>query len=342
MSTTLKVVSFPQRADTSASDVTVAAPVVGSGFRAIGVLPFTDQHGPAAAIVFDNSAEGWSNGVLTDTVGEFTAAAGVTVDGVLLKDSQVTTDQVNEKTPAAGVTIDGVLLKDSQVKTDTIIEKTGAAGVTIDGLLIKDAMVNVDTINEATGATGVTIDGVLLKDSQVTTDVILEKTVATGVTIDGVLLKDSQVTTDVILEKTVATGVTIDGVLLKDGQVAGVTIRPTETVTAIPPTAGATVTKYAPVVSNRAVSAIDVWTNVIVSAGGGVTLTVKKQPANVTMLVAASYNLETPSDKALTALGLTATGADLILTTGDWIEFVVASDNGDMTGGENLQVIVIY
>ena len=316
MSTTLKVVSFPQRADTSASDVTVAAPVVGSGFRAIGVLPFTDQHGPAAAIVFDNSAEGWSNGVLTDTVGEFTAAAGVTVDGVLLKDSQVTTDVINEKTPAAGVTIDGVLLKDSQVKTDTIIEKTGAAGVTIDGLLIKDAMVNVDTINEATGATGVTIDGVLLKDSQVTTDVILEKTVATGVTIDGVLLKD--------------------------GQVAGVTIRPTETVTAIPPTAGATVTKYAPVVSNRAVSAIDVWTNVIVSAGGGVTLTVKKQPANVTMLVAASYNLETPSDQALTALGLTATGADLILTTGDWIEFVVASDNGDMTGGENLQVIVIY
>ena len=316
MSTTLKVVSFPQRADTSASDVTVAAPVVGSGFRAIGVLPFTDQHGPAAAIVFDNSAEGWSNGVLTDTVGEFTAAAGVTVDGVLLKDSQVTTDVINEKTPAAGVTIDGVLLKDSQVKTDTIIEKTGAAGVTIDGLLIKDAMVNVDTINEATGATGVTIDGVLLKDSQVTTDVILEKTGATGVTIDGVLLKD--------------------------GLVAGVTIRPTETVTAIPPTAGATVTKYAPVVSNRTVSAIDVWTNVIASAGGGVTLTVKKQPANVTMLVAASYNLETPSDKALTALGLTATGADLILTTGDWIEFVVASDNGDMTGGENLQVIVIY
>jgi hypothetical protein len=55
--------------------------------------------------------------VQSDTVSEKTSAAGVTVDGVLLKDSQVTTDQINEKTSAAGVTIDGVLLKDSGVVT---------------------------------------------------------------------------------------------------------------------------------------------------------------------------------------------------------------------------------
>jgi hypothetical protein len=53
--------------------------------------------------------------VQSDTVSEKTSAAGVTVDGVLLKDSQVTTDQINEKTSAAGVTVDGVLLKDTGV-----------------------------------------------------------------------------------------------------------------------------------------------------------------------------------------------------------------------------------
>jgi predicted outer membrane repeat protein len=59
----------------------------------------------------------FNSGIATDTVSEKTSAAGVTVDGVLLKDSQVTTDQINEKTSAAGVTIDGVLLKDNGVVT---------------------------------------------------------------------------------------------------------------------------------------------------------------------------------------------------------------------------------
>jgi len=47
-----------------------------------------------------------------DTINEHTAAAGVTIDGVLLKDSEVTTDVINEKIGAAGVTIDSCLLKD--------------------------------------------------------------------------------------------------------------------------------------------------------------------------------------------------------------------------------------
>jgi hypothetical protein len=53
-----------------------------------------------------------SLGFIGDTISERTAAAGVTVDGVLLKDGAVTTDTINEKTAAAGVTVDGVLLKD--------------------------------------------------------------------------------------------------------------------------------------------------------------------------------------------------------------------------------------
>jgi hypothetical protein len=56
----------------------------------------------------------------SDTINEKTATAGVTVDGVLLKDNQISTDQINEKTSAAGVTIDGVLLKDTTVTANTI------------------------------------------------------------------------------------------------------------------------------------------------------------------------------------------------------------------------------
>lgn len=58
-----------------------------------------------------------------DTIAENTSATGVTIDGVLLKDSQVTTDVINEKTGAAGVTIDSVLLKDN-----TVLTGVGAVG----------------------------------------------------------------------------------------------------------------------------------------------------------------------------------------------------------------------
>lgn len=131
-----------------------------------------------------------SGGIKADVIAESTSAAGVTVDGVLLKDSAVTTDTINEKTAATGVTVDGVLLKDSEVTTDVVNEKTSAAGVTLDGVKLKDSEVYTDVINEKTAATGVTIDGVQLKDSEVTTDTINEKTATAGVSVDGCLIKD--------------------------------------------------------------------------------------------------------------------------------------------------------
>lgn len=115
-----------------------------------------------------------------DEINEATSAAGVTVDGVLLKDGGIVcadaatleVDTINEATNAAGVTLDGVLLKDNivtvgtggTVKTDTVTEKTSAAGVTVDGVKLKDAEVYTDVIKEASSAAGVTADGVLLKD----------------------------------------------------------------------------------------------------------------------------------------------------------------------------------
>jgi hypothetical protein len=132
----------------------------------LGNLAYQNASSIAGPVTVGGSVT--ANVVVSDTISEETAAAGVTVDGVLLKDSQVSTDQINEKTNAAGVTIDGVLLKDSEVTTDVINEKTSATGVTIDGVLLKDSQVTTDQINEKTSAAGVTIDSVLLKDNKVT------------------------------------------------------------------------------------------------------------------------------------------------------------------------------
>ena len=70
--------------------------------------------------------------IATNTIAETTAASGVTIDGVLLKDNEVTTDVINEKTGAAGVTADGVLLKDGatngRLQTQTL---TASGAITV-------------------------------------------------------------------------------------------------------------------------------------------------------------------------------------------------------------------
>lgn len=88
----------------------------------------------------------------TDTISETTAAAGVTIDGVKLKDSEPYCDVINEKTAATGVTIDGVKLKDSEPYCDVINEKTAATGVTVDGVLLKDGVVTGNLIGNASSA----------------------------------------------------------------------------------------------------------------------------------------------------------------------------------------------
>jgi len=50
-------------------------------------------------------------------------------------------DTINEKTSAAGVTVDGVKLKDSEPYCDVINEKTADAGVTVDSMKIKDGVI---------------------------------------------------------------------------------------------------------------------------------------------------------------------------------------------------------
>lgn len=72
----------------------------------------------------------------TNTINETTAASGVTIDSVLIKDggavfadgATIEVDTVNEATSAAGVTADGVLLKDGVAYTPSPV-----AAITADG-----------------------------------------------------------------------------------------------------------------------------------------------------------------------------------------------------------------
>ncbi len=88
----------------------------------------------------------------TDIISEKTSAAGVTVDGVLLKDSQVTTDVINEKTGGAGVTIDSLLIKDGYIQTADGTVIADANGNEILKILKTASAVNEFTMkNAATG-----------------------------------------------------------------------------------------------------------------------------------------------------------------------------------------------
>lgn len=88
--------------------------------------------------------------IKVDTIDEETTDAGVTVEGVLIKDNIIdtsgsfTVDTITEHTTDAGVTVESVAMEDGDIDSaggltiDTIDEHTIAAGVTVEGMLIKD------------------------------------------------------------------------------------------------------------------------------------------------------------------------------------------------------------
>ena len=137
-----------------------------------------------------------SQKITTDTIDETTAAAGVTIDSVLVKDNTVTattftgdlTGDVTGNVTATSILANGVTATtqtasdnstkvattayvDAQVETsDTLSEvlangnTTGSSNISVNA----GQSIGVDTITETTSAAGVTIDSVLLKDNEVT------------------------------------------------------------------------------------------------------------------------------------------------------------------------------
>ncbi len=191
--------------------------------------------------------------VITDIVTEYTSAAGVTIDSLLIKDAGLTATGVATFSNAAGVT------------TNTITERTAASGVTVDGLLVKDSTIltaigavgtpavqvgSADTgVYQVSGTqTGFSQDGVLVAGYDTNglfTGVISEQVADAGVTIDGILLKDdlntsgivdlgseqtitaikhftNRILTDRISEETTDNGIRIDDVKIEDTGVSNV------------------------------------------------------------------------------------------------------------------------
>ena len=64
--------------------------------------------------------------------------ASVSATGEITANGGFLTDSILERTADEGVTVEGVILKDSTVYTDTVAESTSGAGVTVDGVLLKD------------------------------------------------------------------------------------------------------------------------------------------------------------------------------------------------------------
>lgn len=100
----------------------------------------------------------FTTGIATNAIAERTAAAGVTIDSVLLKDGKGTfsggvgTDSVVERTAGAGVTIDSVLLKDGGATLTAALVGTSATlsgTATIVGVTILGAAAATDPTGTA-------------------------------------------------------------------------------------------------------------------------------------------------------------------------------------------------
>ena len=108
-----------------------------------------------------------TNGIKADVVAESTGATGVTVDGVLIKD---TTVDVNGTADAIILDGDGDTTISAPTANQIDVEIAGSDDFTFganDFTALSGSVISTDTINETTGAAGVTIDGVLLKDYDV-------------------------------------------------------------------------------------------------------------------------------------------------------------------------------
>lgn len=147
---------------------------------------------------FDGPQQVVINAYEADAIDEATSGAGVTIDGVLLKDDEVSTDVINELTSTAGVTIDSVLAKDGGIRladgaaiaADVVSEKTSAAGVTIDGALLKDGRSNLGRQTQALTASG----AISIKSGLVTlahATVVIAATLAAPVAGDELFIIDS-------------------------------------------------------------------------------------------------------------------------------------------------------
>jgi len=109
----------------------------------------------------------------TDTITENNSGVGVTIEGILLKDTIIeNSNQIN----VDNLRLDGNTVSSTDTNGDINLTPDGTGSVVITN------DINVDTINEKTGASGVTIDGILVKDSEISS---VNKLTVDNIEIDG-------------------------------------------------------------------------------------------------------------------------------------------------------------
>lgn len=175
------------------------------------------------------------DGIETDTISEATAAAGVTVDGVLLKDAgisvsgTITVGTITEYATDVGVSIESVVLKDGAItatgaiatsgnlQADAVVEDTAEAGVTIDGLLIKDSSIPEAAVTEHQAALSIT-------ESQVSDLGAYATSAELTAVDDAALQRTSDVTVDATTSRTLATTDEGDDIVFSSASAVTVTV----------------------------------------------------------------------------------------------------------------------
>ena len=120
----------------------------GAGAGAVAANVFNNAHFDNLNVVGDGSIEGTLS---VDTINEFTSAAGVTIDSVLLKDDVVNASDIETSTISANDGTTAINIADSTgaVDIDTSLNVDGtvtADGLTVDGTIASPSVVRVSNV----------------------------------------------------------------------------------------------------------------------------------------------------------------------------------------------------
>lgn len=163
---------------TSASTPTANNLLVGTG---VGTSTWS-KASPTGTIVGTTDSQTLTNKTIT----------GGTISGATISNPTLTVDSVNEFTAANGVTIDGVLLKDSKMNGSYITDGTVANAQLANGVVVQ--VVSTNFTNAITGTTQIPLDNTIPQNTEgfeVMTQAITPKSATNILVIDATVFMAS-------------------------------------------------------------------------------------------------------------------------------------------------------